>query len=148
MNNEIYLNIVIVTESMNNDLVDMSNVEKDISPYMQLFLQEQKKSLSVTANGIRYHPMIIRFCLSIAAKSPSAYDELRSSNILTLPSRRTLSDYRNEICPKVSFSKEVILELKDLAENLVLMKCGSSPIDIVPHLTPRVPQKWANIPNL
>ena len=101
MNNEIFLNSVNVTESMNNDLVDiMSNVGKDISPFMQLFWQEQKKSLSVTANGIRYHPMIIRFCLSIAAKSPSAYDELRSSNILTLPSRRTLRDYRNAIRPK------------------------------------------------
>ena len=115
MNNEIYLNSVNVTESMNNDLVDiMNNVGKDIS----LFWQEQKKSLSVTANGIRYHPMVIRFCLSIAAKSPSPYDELRSSNILTLPSRRTLRDYRNAIRPKVGFNKEVIHELKDLAENL------------------------------
>ena len=119
MNNEIYLNSVNVTESMNNDLVDItSNVGKDISPFMQLFWQEQKKSLSVTANGIRYHPMIIRFCLSIAAISPSAYDELRSSNILTLPSRRTLRDYRNAIRPKVGFNKEVIHELKDLAKNL------------------------------
>ena len=121
MNNKIYLNSVNVTESMNNDLVDiMNNVGKDISPFMQLFWQEQKKSLSVTANGIRYHPMIIRFCLSIAAKSPSAHDELRSSNILTLPSRRTLRDYRNAIRPKVGFNKEVIHELKDLAENLLL----------------------------
>ena len=119
MNNEIYLNSVNVTESMNNDLIDiMNNVGKDIPPFMQLFWQEQKTSLSVTANGIRYHPMIIRFCLSIAAKSPSAYDELRSSNILTLPGRRTLRDYRNAICPKVGFNKEVIHELKDLAENL------------------------------
>ena len=71
MNNEIYLNSVNVTESMNNDLVDiMNNVGKDISPFMQLFWQEQKKPLNVTANGKRYHPMIIRFCLSIAAKSP------------------------------------------------------------------------------
>ena len=119
MNSEIYLNSVNVTESMNNDLVDiMNNVGKDISPFMQLFWQEQKKSLNVTANGIRYNPLIIRFYPSIAAKSPSAYDELRSSNILTLPSRRTLRDYRNAIRPKVGFNKEVIHELKDLAENL------------------------------
>ena len=61
--------------------------------------------------------MRVRFCLSIAAKSPSAYDELRSSNILTLPSRRTLRDYRKAIRPKVGFNKQVIRELKDLAEN-------------------------------
>ena len=107
MNNEIYLNSVNVTESMNNDLVDiMSNVGKDISSFMQLFWQEQKTSLRVTASGIRYHPMISRFCLSIAVKSPSV--ELRSSNILTLPSRRTLRDYRNAIRPKVGFNKEVL----------------------------------------
>ena len=118
MNNEIYLNSVNVTESMSYDLVDiMNNVGNDISPFMQLFWQEQKKSHSVTANGIRYHPMIM-FCLSIAAKSSSAYDELRSSNILTLPSRRTLRDYRNAIRPKVGFNKEVIHELKDQVENL------------------------------
>ena len=96
----------------------MNNVGKDIAPFMQLFWQERKKSLSVTANGIKYHPMIIRFCLSIVAKSPSAYDELRSSNILTLLNRRTLRDNRNAIRPKVGFNNLVIHELKDLAENL------------------------------
>ena len=35
--------------------------------------------------------MIIRFCLLSAAKSAPANDELRSSNILTLPTRRTLN---------------------------------------------------------
>ena len=44
MNNEIYLNSVTVTESMNNDFVDtMNNVGKDMSPFMQLFWQEQEK---------------------------------------------------------------------------------------------------------
>ena len=54
----------------------------------------------------------------MAAKSPSAYDELRSNNILTFPSRRRLRDYRNAIRPKVGFNKEVIHELKGLDENL------------------------------
>ena len=64
MNSEIYLNSVNVTESMNNDLVDiMNNVGKDISPFMQLFWQEQKKSLSVTSNGIRYQQFQMSFPL-------------------------------------------------------------------------------------
>ena len=62
--------------------------------------------------------MIIRFCLSIASKSPSAYEELRSSNILRLPSRKTLRDYRNAIHPKVGFNKDVIEELKTQTEKL------------------------------
>ena len=53
--------------------------------------------------------MIIRFSLSLAGKSASAYDELRNSNIL--PSRRTLRDYKNIARPKAGFNKKVIDEL-------------------------------------
>ena len=55
--------------------------------------------------------MIIRFCLSLAAKSPSAYDKLRNSNILILPSRGTLRDYKNAIRPNAGFNRPVIDEL-------------------------------------
>ena len=55
--------------------------------------------------------MIIRFCLSLASKSASAYDELRSSNVLTLPSCRTLRDYKNAIKPRAGFNPAVIQEL-------------------------------------
>ena len=55
--------------------------------------------------------MIIRFCLSLASKSASTYDELRSSNVLTLPSCRTLGDYRNAIKPRAGFNPVVIQEL-------------------------------------
>ena len=55
--------------------------------------------------------MIIRFCLSLASKSASAYDELRSCNVLTLPSCRTLRDYKNAIKPRAGFNPVVIQEL-------------------------------------
>ena len=61
--------------------------------------------------------MIIKFCLLIAAKSPSAYEALRfdikkGSGILVLPSQRTLRDYRNYICPKRGFNPEIVQELR------------------------------------
>ena len=61
--------------------------------------------------------MIIKFCLLIAAKSPSAYEDLRfdskkGSGILVLPSQRTLRDYRNYICPKRGFNPEILQELR------------------------------------
>ena len=62
--------------------------------------------------------MIIRFCLSLASKSSSAYDELRSSNILKLPSRRTLIDYKNAIKPSPGFNPAVISELCKIASPL------------------------------
>ena len=62
--------------------------------------------------------MIVRFCISLASKSPSSYDELRDSNILVLPSRRTLTDYRNAIHPRVGFNPQVISELNNLTKTL------------------------------
>ena len=62
--------------------------------------------------------MIIRFCLSLASKSASAYDELRNSNVLTLPSRRTLRDYKNAVKPHAGFNPAVINELKKQVEKL------------------------------
>ena len=35
------------------------------------------KSMSTSKRGVRYHPMIIRYCLGLAAKSPTVYDEIR-----------------------------------------------------------------------
>ena len=84
---------------------------------MKLFWEQQKqftKKKSATSN--RYHPMIIRFCLSLASKSASAYDELRSSNVLTLPSCRTLRDYNNAIKPHAGFNPAVIQDLLVISE--------------------------------
>ena len=55
--------------------------------------------------------MIIRFCLLLASKSASAYDQLMSSNVLTLHSCKTLRDYKNAIKPHAGFNPAVIQEL-------------------------------------
>ena len=65
----------------------------------------------------RFHPMIIRFCLSLAAKSSSCYEELRNSGLLVLPSQRTLRDYRNFVKPKPGYNKDVITELVELTKS-------------------------------
>ena len=61
--------------------------------------------------------MIIRCCLSLAAKSASAY-ELRSSNIFTLPTRRTLRDYKDAVKPGADFNHQVLNELIKIASGL------------------------------
>ena len=70
---------------------------------------------------VRYHPMIIKFCLSLAAKSSSAYSDLRydsknDTGVLVLPSLRTLRDYKNYIRPQRGFNPEVIDELRKKTE--------------------------------
>ncbi|CAH3141557.1 unnamed protein product [Porites evermanni] len=57
--------------------------------------------------------MIARYCLSLAAKSPSCDEELRNSNILVLPRQRTLRDYNNFAQQKRGFQGHVMEELQN-----------------------------------
>ena len=77
----------------------LDSADTKITQFMKLFWQEQRKLFTRSTTGVRYHPMIIRFCLSLAAKSPSCYEELCNSGVLVLPSQRRLKDYRNAIKP-------------------------------------------------
>ena len=91
----------------------------NVSPFVTLFWDEQKKLANGNPNAIKYHPMMIRFCISLAAISASAYDELRSCGILTMPSRRTLRDYTNFIKPSAGFNPQVIETLINQSSTLV-----------------------------
>ena len=96
--------------------------QERVPPFMKLFWEEQQKYLtSSSSSSIRYHPMIIKYCLSLAAKSSSSYSDLRynsktGSGVLVLPSLRTLRDYKNYIRPKRGFNYEVVDELKKKTE--------------------------------
>ena len=61
--------------------------------------------------------MIIRYCLSLASKSPAAYDEVRydankGTGFVILPSRWRLRNYKNYIKPQRGFNQEIIQELR------------------------------------
>ena len=118
MQSELLKSNVEVDQELSDDFTQiLDSADSRITPFMNLFWQEQKKLFSKSPTGVRYHPMIIRFCLSLAAKSSSCYEELRNSGVLTLPSQRRLRDYRNAIKPKRGFQKEVIEVLKQETEN-------------------------------
>lgn len=114
MRTELQKSSVEVDNDLSNDFVQiLDSADSKITPFMILFWQEQKKLFNKSAKGVRYHPRIIRFCLSLAAKSPSYNEEVRNSGVLTLPSQRCLRDYHNAIEPKRRFQKEVIDVLKE-----------------------------------
>jgi hypothetical protein len=117
-------NNVPVDKELNNDMQTiMSNANQDnVAPFMKFFWEEQQKYLQTNKNGIRYHPAVIRYCLSLASKSPSAYDDLRyddktKTGFLMLPSRRRLRDYKNYIRPERGFNPGVIKELADMVKD-------------------------------
>lgn len=89
-----------IDNELSNDFVKiLDSADTKITQFMKLFWQEQRKLFTRSTTGVRYHPLIIRFCLSLAAKSPSCYEELCNCGVLVLPSQRRLKDYRNAIKP-------------------------------------------------
>ena len=113
MKAELQKSNIEIDNELSDDFTRIIGSAKQVTPFMNLFWQEQKKLFSRNSTGVRYHPMIIRFCLSLAAKSPSCYEELRNSGVLVLPSQRRLKDYRNAIKPDRGFQKGVIDVLKE-----------------------------------
>ena len=118
MKTEIMKSSVEVDHNLSNDLTTiLSETQENITPFMNLFWQQQKKLLQSSPSGVKYHPMVIRYALSLAAKSPSCYEEIRQSKILVLPSQRTLRDYRKCIRPTRGFQDSVVEELKSLTDS-------------------------------
>ena len=113
-----------INETLENDLISLYSEEDNNSapPFMKLFSDEQQKYLRTSKTGRRYHPMIIKYCLNLAAKLTAAYSELRydlvtASGVLVFPSLRTLRDYRNYIKPTCGFNPDVIKDLKQKTED-------------------------------
>lgn len=60
---------------------------------------------------IKWHPAMIKWCLSLKLQSSSCYNALRSSGVIKLPSDRTLRDYVNWAKPTTGFSTDVDKQL-------------------------------------
>ena len=56
---------------------------------------------------MRWHPLMIKWYIYLSHKLSGAYNLLRRSGIVSLPSTRTLRDYTHYISPQAGFSKEV-----------------------------------------
>ena len=83
MHEQIQTSEVYLPSEIVKDIHTMSKNEDDASPFMKLTWEEQNQALQKQKVS-RYHPMIIRFCLSVASKSASAYDELRKLPVIVV----------------------------------------------------------------
>lgn len=114
MRTELLKSSVEVDHELSNDFTSiLDQADAEITPFMNLFWQQQKKLFSTCHTGVCHHSMIIMFCLSLAAKSPSCYEELRNSKVLILPSQRRLKNYRNAMRPQRGYQEVVVNELKE-----------------------------------
>ena len=84
-------------------------ISKNFKPdtFQSIFWQQQKQSASTNSKGMRWHPLMIKWCLYLRHQSSKAYEVLRDSGVISLPSQRTLRDYSNCVKAKEGFSHEV-----------------------------------------
>lgn len=57
--------------------------------------------------GMRWNPAMIRWCVYLQKKSSTAYELIRKSKCLYLPSQRTLCEYIHHNKPDIGFSNEL-----------------------------------------
>ena len=69
--------------------------------------QHARAASSKSTKGNRWHPAMIKWCLYLRHLSGKAYETLRNSNVIVLPSQRTLRDYTYFIPSTIGFSSKV-----------------------------------------
>ena len=87
--------------------------------FQAIFWKHQKESLSKEGkqkNGNRWHPLMIRWCLYLRHYSSKAYEAIRESGCIVLPSQRTLRDYSNAVKADAGFSSAVDEQLIQAAK--------------------------------
>lgn len=107
--------------------VDMISIMKDHHEHvMQSYPEDSfqrtfwttqyKMAQNKSKNGFRWNPAIIRRCIYLRHKSSSAYELLRKSNLVHLPSQRTLREYTHNIKASSGFTNELNRKLIDDAK--------------------------------
>lgn len=96
-----------------SEIMEKSENEFDESTPMGLLWQQQLEQSRKHAKGMRWHPLIIRWCLSIYHKSPAAYRQIASkrNEFLRLPHVSTLKKYINFTEPVSGFNPDIIKQL-------------------------------------
>lgn len=86
--------------------------------FKRIFWQQQFEAASrQDKRGMRWHPLMVKWCLYLRHQSNKAYETLRDSRCISLPSQRTLRDYTHFVKACSGFSAEVDNQLS-MAANL------------------------------
>lgn len=101
---------------------DVERSFPDENCFQRLFWDQQCKYASSGRNGMRWHPMIIRWCLYIRSKSAEAYNSMRDTGIIKLPSARTLFDYSHFTKSALGYQPDVVKVLHEEAAKLGMLE--------------------------
>ncbi|XP_053385111.1 uncharacterized protein LOC128550306 [Mercenaria mercenaria] len=113
---------VVLSNTESEDLINIMEMsDKDIkesypdeNSYQRIFWsQQQKYSKLKNKRGMKWHPMIIKWCIFLKSKSSTTYDALRQSGFIQLPSERTLFDYTSLVKKGTGFQPDIVNILMD-----------------------------------
>jgi len=83
--------------------------------FLGIFWSQQLKSATVSnRKGRQWHPLVVKWCLYLQHLSSKAYETIRNSGIINLPSSCTLQDYKHLEVTKIGFSIEADRQLLDI----------------------------------
>lgn len=106
-----------VDNSLHDELVTIMN-SADASTYEYTLTTAFPEGSAATAKDkrqIRWHPIMIRWCLALKLSSSAAYHTMRDTGFIRLPSERTLRYYTHVFQSKVGIQPEVNDQLADEA---------------------------------
>ena len=100
-------NTVTLHEHEHNDFIQIIAEGENIAktPFQKLFWEQQAEAAKKTSKGMRWHPLMIRWCILLRHYSQKAYETMR--HCVSLPSQRTLRDYTHHLKAAPGFSDEV-----------------------------------------
>jgi len=112
-----------VDTDLQSDLLQIMNENTDAvrkayteGSFTRFLWDKQLKATSAKDScQVRWHPVLIKWCLNLKLLSSSAYHALRTSGFLRLPSERTLRDYVHYFSSKPGFQSEVHQQLLEEA---------------------------------
>ena len=114
---------VLLDDEMHKDMKAMMNASTNQvhsmypeGSFQQVFWDQQQTACSLQdSRSMKWHPLVIKWSLYLRNLSGKAYELLRKTGCIKLPSQRTLRDYTHYIPPTIGFSSEIDQELYDVA---------------------------------
>ena len=88
-----------------------------VSSFQRVFWEQQvEASVLNNSKPMRWHPLFIKWCLYLRHLSVSAYEMVRESGCVQLPSQHSLRDYTHHISSEIGFSSSVDKYLREMIE--------------------------------
>ena len=129
LNSDMHEDVCSIMKQEDNEVVKLHPE----GSFQRMFWSQQLNASRVQkASAMKWHPLMIKWCLYLRYKSSGAYEALRESGCLKLPSQRTLRGYTHVVKAANGFTLDIDEQLVRVSKLLTLkewQKCVALVID-------------------